>query len=281
MDGNPLTIKEWNLMGAAKKPSVTQFRKMKQEGRRIVMLTAYDAPTAALAHECGIDILLVGDSLGMAVLGYQSTLQVTLEQSLHHCAAVRRGAPDAFVIGDMPFMTCHSSERDALLHAARYIQEAQCDAVKIEGDAALAPTVERMVHAGIPVMGHVGLLPQHVKTSGGYRITGKTEEGAEQLIRDAKAMENAGAFALVLECMPATLAKRLTEELSIPTFGIGAGPHCSGQVQVVHDLLGFFSGFKPKHAKQYADLSSVIRKAFTEYAEEVRGGVFPSDEHSF
>jgi len=268
-------------MGTVKKPSVTQFRKMKQEGRRIVMLTAYDAPTAALADECGIDILLVGDSLGMAVLGYQNTLQVTLEQSLHHCAAVRRGAPNAFIIGDMPFMTCHASERDALLNAARYIQEAQCDAVKIEGDAALAPAVERMVHAGIPVMGHVGLLPQHIKTAGGYRISGKTEDAAEQILRDARAMENAGAFALVLECMPAVLAQRLTDELSIPTIGIGAGPGCSGQVQVVHDLLGFFSGFKPKHSKQYADLSAVIRKAFTEYAAEVRSGAFPTEEHSF
>ena len=263
------------------KISVSKLQKMKQEGNRIVMLTAYDAQTARLAAECSIDLLLVGDSLGMCVLGYQTTLQVTLEESLHHCRAVRRGAPDAFIIGDMPFMTMHASERDALLNAARYLQEGGCDAVKIEGDSALAPTVERMVHAGIPVMGHVGLLPQHIKTAGGYRISGKTEDSAARVIADAKAMEEAGAFAVVLECVPAELAKRVTEAISIPTIGIGAGPWCSGQVQVVNDTLGFFSGPKPKHAKQYADLSSIIRQALTKYAEDVRGGVFPGEEHSF
>ena len=263
------------------KISVSKLRKMKQEGSRIVMLTAYDAPTARIAAECGIDLLLVGDSLGMCVLGYQNTLQVTLEESLHHCRAVRRGAPDAFVIGDMPFMTMHAGERDALLNAARYLQEGGCDAVKIEGDSALAPVVERMVHAGIPVMGHVGLLPQHVKTAGGYRIAGKTEDSADQVIADAKAMENAGAFAVVLECMPAELGKRVTEELAIPTIGIGAGPYCSGQVQVVNDTLGFFNGQKPKHARQYADLNSIVRKALSEYCADVRNGVFPGEEHSF
>ena len=263
------------------KISVSKLRKMKQDGQKIVMLTAYDAPTAHIAAECGIDLLLVGDSLGMCVLGYQNTLQVTLEESLHHCRAVRRGAPDAFIIGDMPFMTMHASARDALLNAARYLQEGGCDAVKIEGDSALAPTVERMVHAGIPVMGHVGLLPQHIKTAGGYRISGKTEDSAARVIADAKAMEEAGAFAVVLECVPAELGRRVTEELSIPTIGIGAGPWCSGQVQVVNDTLGFFNGPKPKHAKQYADLNEIIRKALTGYAEDVRNGVFPGEEHSF
>ncbi|MCI6287195.1 MAG: 3-methyl-2-oxobutanoate hydroxymethyltransferase [Lentisphaeria bacterium] len=268
-------------MAQTKKITVSQLRKMKQEGRKIVMLTAYDAPTAALAAECGIDLLLVGDSLGMCVLGYRDTLQVTLEESLHHCRAVRRGAPDAFIIGDMPFMTMHTSERDALLNAARYIQEAGCDAVKIEGDSSLAPTVARMVHAGIPVMGHVGLLPQHIKTAGGYRISGKTEDSAARVLQDAKNLEEAGAFAIVMECVPAELARKITDELSIPTIGIGAGPYCSGQVQVVNDTLGLFAGPKPRHAKRYADLSPEIRRAFTAYAEEVRGGVFPGEEHSF
>ena len=263
------------------KITVSKLRKMKQEGSRIVMLTTYDAPTARIAAECGVDLLLVGDSLGMCVLGYQNTLQVTLEESLHHCRAVRRGAPDSFIIGDMPFMTMHVSERDTLLNAARYLQEGGCDAVKIEGDSALAPTVERMVHAGIPVMGHVGLLPQHVKTAGGYRISGKTEDSAARVIADAKAMEEAGAFAVVLECVPAELGRRVTEELSIPTIGIGAGPYCSGQVQVVNDTLGFFLGPKPKHAKQYADLNGIIRQALSAYADEVRSGVFPGEEHSF
>lgn len=263
------------------KISVSKLRKMKQEGSRIVMLTAYDAPTAHLAAECGIDLLLVGDSLGMCVLGYPNTLQVTLEESLHHCRAVRRGAPEAFIIGDMPFMTMHASERDALLNAARYLQEGGCDAVKIEGDSSLAPTVERMVHAGIPVMGHVGLLPQHIKTAGGYKISGRTEDSAARVIADAKAMEDAGAFAVVLECVPAELARKVTEVISIPTIGIGAGPYCSGQVQVVHDTLGFFNGPKPKHARQYADLNAVIRKALTDYANDVRSGTFPSEENCF
>ena len=263
------------------KITVSKLRKMKQEGSRIVMLTAYDAPTARIAAECGIDLLLVGDSLGMCVLGYPNTIPVTLEESLHHCRAVRRGAPDSFIIGDMPFMTMHTGERDALLNAARYLQEGGCDAVKIEGDTALAPTVERMVHAGIPVMGHVGLLPQHVKTAGGYRVSGRTEDSAARVLADAKAMEAAGAFAVVLECVPAELGRRVTEELSIPTIGIGAGPHCSGQVQVVNDTLGFFFGPKPKHAKQYADLNGIIHQAFTAYADEVRNGVFPGEEHSF
>ena len=263
------------------KISVSTLRKMKKEGQRIVMLTAYDAPTARIAAECGIDLLLVGDSLGMCVLGYPNTIPVTLEESLHHCRAVRRGAPESFIIGDMPSMTMHTSERDALLNAARYLQEGGCDAVKIEGDSGLAPTVERMVHAGIPVMGHVGLLPQHIKTAGGYRVSGKTEDSAAQVIADAKAMEAAGAFAVVLECVPAALARKVTETLSIPTIGIGAGPYCSGQVQVVNDTLGFFNGPKPKHAKQYANLNEVVRKALTGYAEDVRSGSFPGEEHSF
>ena len=185
------------------------------------------------------------------------------------------------MIGDMPFMTCHASETDALKNAARYLQEAQCDAVKIEGDAALAPTVERMVHAGIPVMGHIGLLPQHIKTSGVYRVTGRKEEEAERIIADAKAMEAAGVFAMVLECMPAELGKQITEAVSVPTIGIGAGVHCSGQVQVVNDLLGLFTDFQPKHARRYANLTDEIRRAFTEYVSDVREQKFPGPENSF
>lgn len=268
-------------MSSEKKSSVCLFRKMKREGRKIVMLTAYDAPTAKLAEECGIDIILVGDSLGMAVLGYQNTIMVTLEQSLHHCAAVRRGVKNAFVVGDMPFMTYQVSPEQALTNAARYMQEAQCDGIKIEGDAKMAPTVERLVHAGVPVMGHIGLLPQNIKTAGGYRIAGKTQEDAAKMLADAKAMEEAGAFCLVLECMPAELAKQITESISIPTISIGAGVHCDGQVQVVNDILGLFTDFKPKHAKRYADLTGEIRRAFTEYADEVRNSKFPGPENSF
>jgi len=268
-------------MGNEKKITVSCFRKRKQNGEKIVALTAYDAPLAQLEAQCGVEIILVGDSLGMAVLGYTSTIPVTIDQMLHHCAAVRRGAPNAFIVGDMPFMTYHVSEEDALKNAARYLQEAAIDAVKIEGGAEIAPTVRRLVRAGVPVMGHIGLLPQHLLTAGGYRIAGKTEEDAQRLVADAQAMEEAGAFAVVLEGIPAEVSRKITAAVTIPTIGIGAGVHCDGQVQVINDLLGLFTSFVPKHARQYANLSAEIGKALNSYVAEVKNGTFPGPENSF
>ena len=264
-----------------KKLTVTRLRKMKQEHTPIVMLTAYDAPTARLADLCGVDMLLVGDSVGMAVLGYDNTLAVTLEQSLHHCAAVKRGAPDSFIVGDMPFMTYQISPEQALANAARYIQEAHCDAIKLEGNREIAPTVHRLTAAGVPVMGHIGLRPQQCLVEGGYKIAGKTESAAEALFNDARAMQEAGAFAIVLECVPAKLAKEISESLDIPTIGIGAGAGCDGQVQVVNDILGLFTDFIPKHAKRSANLSAEMQRAFTEYVDDVRNRRFPTDANSF
>ncbi len=268
-------------MPPARKCSVCQLKKMKREGQKIVMLTAYDAPTAKLAEDCGVELILVGDSLGNAVLGYQNTIPVTIEQMLHHCAAVRRGVTNSFVVGDMPFMSYQISPEQAMTNAARFMQEAFVDGVKLEGGAKSAPTVKRLVSAGVPVMGHIGLLPQNVKTSGGYRVYGRSEEEAAKLMDDAKSLEDAGAFSIVLECVPAELAAKITAAISIPTIGIGAGPGCDGQVQVVNDILGLFTDFHPKHSKRYADLTSHIRKAFTEYSEEVRSGKFPGPENSF
>lgn len=268
-------------MPLERKCSVCHLRKLKKEGKKIVVLTAYDAPTARLAEDCGVELILVGDSLGMAILGYPNTVQVTLEQSLHHCAAVRRGVTNSFVVGDMPFMSYQISAEQAMANAARYMQEALVDGVKLEGGVHMAPTVKRLVLAGVPVMGHIGLLPQNVKTAGGYRVYGRTETEAAKLLDDAKAIEDAGAFSMVLECVPAELAAKITEAVSIPTIGIGAGPSCDGQVQVVNDMLGLSADFQPKHSKRYVDLNSLIRKAFTEYSEDVRSGKFPGPENSF
>ncbi len=262
------------------KITVSRLRKLKQEHTPVVMLTAYDAPTAAMAQKCGIDMLLVGDSVGMAVLGYKSTIPVTLEESLHHCRAVRRGAPDTFVIGDMPFMTYQVSPEQALVNAARYMQEAGCDAIKLEGGSEIVPTVKRLVLAGVPVMAHIGLRPQHVFVEGGYKIAGKTDEAAAELLDSAEKLQEAGAFSVVLECVPAAVAKHISDSLQISTIGIGAGNGCDGQVQVVNDILGLFTDFLPKHAKRYAELSPLIEKAFGDYAGEVRSRVFPDAAHS-
>ena len=244
------------------------------------MVTAYDAPSAAAAFDAGIDVLLVGDSLAPTVLGYRNTLPVTMEQMLHHAAAVRRGAPGSFVVFDLPFMSYQESIEKALHNAGRALKEADCDAVKLEGGAEAAPLIEALVGAGIPVMAHVGLLPQRVQTAGGYRIQGRTPEAAQRIIADARSVETAGAFAVVLECIPADLGKAVTEALNVPTIGIGSGSECSGQVQVMNDVIGLFES-APKHAKRYAEVGAVIRKALKDYASEVRGGVFPDDEHSF
>lgn len=263
-----------------KKLTVSSFRKMKESGEKIVMVTASDAPSAAMAYEAGVEMLLVGDSLGMTVLGYKNTLPVTMDEMIHHCKAVRRGAPDAFVVGDMTFMSYQISEEEALHNAARLMKEANCNCVKLEGGAEYAPLVARLTNCGIPVVAHAGLLPQKVEAMGGYRVQGKTEEAAKQLIADAHALEDAGAFALVLECIPAELAARISGELVIPTIGIGAGAGCDGQVQVLYDILGMFD-YRPKHAKCYAQVGSMIREALKNYTAEVKEGRFPTGENSF
>lgn len=268
-------------MKTDKKLTVNSFRRMKRDNDKIVMLTAADAPMANLAASCGIDIILVGDSLAMTVLGYENTLPLTLDESLHHSAAVRRGAPKAFIVGDMPFMTYQADINDALVNAARYLKEARADAIKLEGGMEVIDTVTRFTGAGIPVMGHIGLQPQKVMTAGGYRIAGKSDAEIKRLLEEAVALQRAGAFAVVLECIPAEVSRQITAALDIPTIGIGAGVNCDGQVQVVNDLLGFFTDFVPKHAKRYANLTGIIKQAFAEYVSEVKAEDFPAAENSF
>ena len=261
--------------------TINQIKEMKQKGEKITMLTAYDYATARIVDEVGIPLILVGDSLGMVVLGYESTIPVTMEEMLHHTKAVVRGTNRTMVIGDMPFMTYHISVDDALRNAARFIQEAGAQAIKLEGGVTVAEKVKRIVDCGIPVMGHIGLTPQSIHQFGGFKVQGKTPETATRLLKDAQALEEAGAFAIVLETVPAPLATLITEKIGIPTIGIGAGIGCDGQVQVINDTLGSFADFVPKHAKQYAKLTDIIRKAVTEYHDEVKAGSFPTDKQSF
>jgi 3-methyl-2-oxobutanoate hydroxymethyltransferase len=256
--------------------TINQIKEMKQRGEKIVMLTAYDYSTARLIDEAEIPLILVGDSLGNVVLGYESTIPVTMEDMLHHTKAVVRGAKKAMVIGDMPFMTYHISIEDALRNAARFIQEAGAQAVKLEGGVTVAETVRRIADCGIPVMGHIGLTPQSIHQLGGFKVQGKTPEAAAGLLEDAKALEQAGAFAIVLETIPANLGRLITDKTAIPTIGIGAGPDCDGQVQVINDILGSFTDFVPKHAKRYVKLTDIISKAVTQYRDEVKSGTFPS-----
>jgi 3-methyl-2-oxobutanoate hydroxymethyltransferase len=251
---------------------------MKEAGERIPMLTAYDYTMAQMVDAAGIPMILVGDSLGMVVLGYSSTVPVTLDDIIHHARAVVRGAPRALVVGDMPFLT-YTSPEQALHTAGRLLQEAGCQAVKLEGGAAVAPVVARLVEAGVPVMGHLGYTPQSVNTLG-TRVQGRSVAAARQLIADAQALEAAGAFAVVLELVPRQLAQAITENLRIPTIGIGAGANCDGQVQVLHDMLGLYNDFVPKHTKRYRNLGAEIRAAAEEYRNEVRGGAFPTVEHA-
>ncbi|NLK82991.1 MAG: 3-methyl-2-oxobutanoate hydroxymethyltransferase [Lentisphaerae bacterium] len=261
--------------------NVGTFRKMKERGEPIVMLTAYDSLTAAMAAAAGIEIILVGDSMANTVLGYENTIPLTLEQSLHHCAAVRRGAPNAFIVGDMPFMSYEADITTGLNNAARYLKEAGCNAIKIEGGLATVPLIEKMIECGIPVMGHIGLMPHRVMVSGGYKLAGKTESETLELIETARRLESAGIFSLVLEGIPALSSQRIAESVKIPTIGIGAGVHCDGQVQVITDLLGMSDGFLPRHAKQYVKLHEIIGKAFRQYVDEVKNKTFPGDENSF
>ena len=261
--------------------TINQIKEMKQKGEKIAMLTAYDYSTAKIVDEAGIPLILVGDSLGMVVLGYESTIPVTMEEMLHHTKAVVRGTKQAMVIGDMPFMTYHISVDDALYNAARFIQEGGAQAVKLEGGVTVAEKVRRIVECGIPVMGHIGLTPQSIHQLGGHKIQGKTPEAAARLLEDAKALEKAGAFAIVLETVPAPLAALITQKIGIPTIGIGAGIGCDGQVQVINDLLGLSTGRIPKHAKQYARLADIMSSAITEYYKEVKSGQFPTEAQSF
>ena len=248
--------------------TISQIKEMKQNGEKIAMLTANDYSTAKLIDKAGIPLILVGDSLGNVVLGYESTISVTMEEMLHHAKAVVRGTKQAMVIGDLPFMTYHISVADALHNAARFLQEAGAQAVKLEGGVAVSEKVSRIVECGIPVMGHIGLTPQSINQLGGYKVQGRTPEAATRLLKDALALEEAGAFSIVLETVPSQLAALITQKLSIPTIGIGAGIGCDGQVQVINDVLGSFSDFVPKHAKQYAKLSNIISNAVDEDADQ-------------
>lgn len=257
------------------------IRQRKGEGKSITMLTAYDASMAHLLDEAGIDMLLVGDSLGNVVLGYESTVPVTVEDMLHHTKAVCRGAKRAMVVADMPFMSYQISKEEALRNGGRLIKETGAQALKLEGGREIAETVKALVAAGIPVVGHLGLTPQSIHALGGFKVQGKSIEAAQKMLEDAKLLEECGVFALVLECVPAPLARRITESLSIPTIGIGAGADCDGQVLVINDLLGLYSGFTPKFVKQFANLHGQVTEAVKEYKKQVENKSFPGPEHSF
>jgi 3-methyl-2-oxobutanoate hydroxymethyltransferase len=261
--------------------SITKLKAMKKRGERIAMLTAYDYPSARLVEEAGVPIILVGDSLAMVVLGYDTTIPVTMEEMLHHVKAVVRGTHRAHVVADMPFMSYQASPQEALRNAGRMLKEGGAQSVKLEGGQRVAETVRLLVSSGIPVMGHLGLTPQSVNQFGGYKVQGKTPAAAVKLVNDAVALEQAGAYAIVLETVPAQLAQVITDKVSVPTIGIGAGPHCDGQVQVFHDMLGLFLDFVPRHAKRYALVGEVIREAVSQYVTEVQDAAFPTDRESF
>jgi 3-methyl-2-oxobutanoate hydroxymethyltransferase len=263
------------------KKSVLTFRNAKQKNERLTMLTAYDYSTAKLIDASGIDSVLVGDSLGMVMLGYEDTLSVTMEDMIHHTKAVARGVKDALVVSDLPFMSYQTSVYDAVSNAGRLIKEGRAQAVKLEGGFEVCPQIKAIVEASIPVMAHLGLTPQSVNAFGGFKVQGKDEEAARSLIEQAKAVEAAGAFAVVLECIPAKLADLITESISIPTIGIGAGNGCDGQVLVYQDMLGLYSDFTPKFVKRYAEIGPQMQTAIEGYISEVKSGAFPAAEHTF
>lgn len=264
-----------------KKVALADFQEKKQKNQKITMVTAYDYPTARILDQAEIDVLLVGDSLGNVVLGYDSTVPVTMEEMIHHSKAVVRGAKGGYIIGDMPFLSYQVSIEKAIENAGRFIKEAGCDAVKLEGGSDMAQVVRAIVRAGMPVCGHIGLTPQTAAMLGGYKVQGKDAESAKRLIQSAKDLEGAGAFMIVIECVPDFLAARITQELSIPTIGIGAGKDCDGQVLVFHDLVGLYERFKPKFVKQYINLAPMIKDAIVQYKTEVEAGEFPGPEYSF
>lgn len=264
-----------------KQNTVLTFRQAKEEGKRLTMLTAYDYLTAKLIDETGVNSILVGDSLGNVILGYEDTIPVTMEDMIHHGAAVSRGTKNALLIIDMPFMSYQISVEDALKNAGRLMKEGGADAVKLEGGHRVCPQIKAMVDAGIPVCAHVGMTPQSVNAFGGFRVQAKTESAAKLLIEEALAVEEAGAFAVVMECVPAKLAAMVTEKLSIPTIGIGAGAGCDGQVLVYADMLGMFSDFVPKFVKQYAKVGDLMKSAIRSYIDDVSAGTFPDEAHTF
>lgn len=261
--------------------TILDIQAMKTRNEKITLMTAYDAVSARLAEAAGIPILLVGDTLGMVVQGHTSTIPVTLDHMIYHCQIVNRVTNNVFIVGDMPFITATTDAHDTLKNAARLMQEGGASCVKIEGGEFIAPTIAKIVQAGIPVMAHIGLTPQSVGQFGGFKVQGRDLSRARQLLADARAVQEAGAFSVVLELVPTPLATLITEQLHIPTIGIGAGAGCSGQVQVFHDVLGLFDAFIPRHTKRYADLSKVIQDALTQYREDVQAGIFPTDANSF
>lgn len=263
------------------KNTVSTFKEQKANGDKITMLTAYDYSTAKLVDSSGINGILVGDSLGMVMLGYEDTLSVTMEDMIHHTAAVCRGAKNALVVGDMPFMSYQVSVEEAVRNAGRLMKEGRCHAVKLEGGAAVCPQIKAITQASIPVMAHIGLTPQSVNAFGGFKVQGKSEDAARKLIKEAKAVEEAGAFSIVLECVPEKLAELISKSVNIPTIGIGAGAGCDGQILVYQDMLGMFSDFTPKFVKKYAEIADVMKAAFEKYIEETKDGSFPAEEHTF
>lgn len=263
------------------KNTVKTFRQAKENGEKLTMLTAYDYSTAKLIDEAGVNSILVGDSLGNVILGYDDTVSVTMEDMIHHGAAVARGVKNALVIIDMPFMSYQTSVYDALVNAGRLMKEGRAEAVKLEGGTEVAPQIKAIVAAGIPVCAHIGLTPQSINAFGGFKVQGKSEAAAKKLLEDAKAVEEAGAFAVVVEGVPRKLADLITEQLTIPTIGIGAGNGCDGQVLVYQDMLGMFSDFTPKFVKRYANIGDIMKDAYANYIKEVQSGAFPAEEHEY
>ena len=263
------------------KTTVATLKEKKLAGEKVTMLTAYDYSTAKLMDNAGIEMLLVGDSLGNVILGYENTLSVTMEDMIHHTSAVARGVENAMVVADMPFMSYQTSVYDAVVNAGRLIKEGHAHAVKLEGGKSVCPQIRAITEASIPVVAHIGLTPQSVNAFGGFKVQGKDAENAERLIEEAKAVQEAGAFAVVMECVPAKLAEYITSQVSITTIGIGAGAGCDGQVLVYQDMLGMFSDYKPKFVKKFADVGSIMTQAFSDYIKEVKDGTFPAEEHTF
>ncbi|MFR7989901.1 MAG: 3-methyl-2-oxobutanoate hydroxymethyltransferase [Anaerovoracaceae bacterium] len=263
------------------KNTAAGFKQQKENGEKITMLTAYDYCTAKLMDRAGINGLLVGDSLGMVMLGYEDTISVTMEDMIHHTAAVARGAENALIVADMPFMSYQTSVYDAVYNAGRLMKEGRCQAVKLEGGLSVCPQIRAITEASVPVMAHIGLTPQSVNAFGGFKVQGKTEEAARRLLQEAKAVEEAGAFAVVLECVPAKLSALISKEISIPTIGIGAGAGCDGQILVYQDMLAMYSDFTPKFVKKYADIGKAMQEGIAAYIDEVRKGAFPAPEHEF
>lgn len=263
------------------KNTVSTLQKQKQEGKKISMLTCYDYYTAKLMEEAGVNTILVGDSLGNTMLGYEDTIQVTMEDMIHHCAAVSRGIKDIFLVCDMPFMSYQTSVYDAVVNAGRLMKEGHANMVKLEGGKEVCPQIEAIVKASIPVCAHLGLTPQSINAIGGYKVQGKSESDAQKLLDNARAVQAAGASMLVLECVPEKLAEKITEMLEIPTIGIGAGNKCDGQVLVYQDMLGMFTDYVPKFVKQFAGVGEVMKKAFEDYIAEIQDGTFPAEQHSY